>query len=115
MRRSTIASGSRSAARIEAEDYRVGGEGVGYHDSSPGNSGGQYRTDDVDIETCPEGGYCIMNWSSGEWLAYDVHVPETGLYDMTFRVASESPDRHFYVTVDDVNVTGFANSANDGI
>ncbi len=37
--------------RIQAEDYDLGGEGVAYHDTTPGNSGGAYRHDDVDIET----------------------------------------------------------------
>ena len=37
--------------RIEAEDYDLGGEGVAYHDTTPGNAGGAYRADDVDIET----------------------------------------------------------------
>ncbi len=34
---------------IEAENYDLGGEGVAYHDATAGNSGGLYRTDDVDI------------------------------------------------------------------
>ena len=37
--------------RIQAEDYNLGGEGVAYHDTTPGNTGGAYRQDDVDIET----------------------------------------------------------------
>src|SRR5262249_28197149 len=36
--------------RLEAENYNTGGEGVGYHDTTPGNNGGADRTDDVDIE-----------------------------------------------------------------
>ena len=35
--------------RIEAEDYDTGGQGIAYNDTTAGNSGGQYRTDDVDI------------------------------------------------------------------
>ncbi len=37
--------------RIEAENYRTGGQGTGYSDTSSGNSGGAYRNDRVDIET----------------------------------------------------------------
>ena len=37
--------------RIEAEDYDLGGEGVAYHDTTAGNTGGAYRDDDVDIES----------------------------------------------------------------
>jgi hypothetical protein len=36
--------------RIEAEDYKSGGEGVAYHDTTSGNSGGAYRSNDVDIQ-----------------------------------------------------------------
>lgn len=36
--------------RIEAEDYKVGTNGVEYFDSTTVNKGGAYRTDDVDIE-----------------------------------------------------------------
>ncbi len=35
---------------IQAEDYKPGGEGIGYHDTTPGNTFGKYRNDDVDIE-----------------------------------------------------------------
>ena len=41
---------------IEAENYDTGGKFVAYYDTTAGNSGGQYRSDDVDIETCSEGG-----------------------------------------------------------
>src|SRR5690242_7414693 len=35
---------------IQAEQFDRGGEGVGYHDRSPGNAGKQFRPDeDVDI------------------------------------------------------------------
>lgn len=58
--------------RFQAEDYKVGGEGVGYHDTTVGNSGGAYRTDNVDIQTCTDGTSCYnINYiRSGEWLAY---------------------------------------------
>src|SRR5262249_43878445 len=35
---------------FHAEAFDNGGEGVAYHDTSAGNSGGQFRTTDVDIE-----------------------------------------------------------------
>jgi len=34
---------------IEAENYDSGGQNVSYYDTTPGNQGGLYRTDDVDI------------------------------------------------------------------
>src|SRR5687768_7535208 len=40
---------------IQAESFDNGANGSAYWDSSAGNSGGQYRTTDVDIEACNEG------------------------------------------------------------
>jgi hypothetical protein len=76
--------------RIQAEDYKAGGEGVGYHDLTAGNSGNVYRTDDVDIEATTDagGGYNVGWTQAGEWLAYDVNVAQTGLYNLTARLAS---------------------------
>jgi hypothetical protein len=76
--------------RIQAEDYKAGGEGVGYHDLTAGNSGAAYRTDDVDIQATTDagGGYNVGWTQAGEWLAYDVSVAQTGLYNLTARLAS---------------------------
>lgn len=41
---------------LEAEDYTTGGEGVGYHDKTPTNQGGAYRSDGVDLEPLYGGG-----------------------------------------------------------
>ena len=38
---------------VEAENFDDGGNGVGYHDTTAGNAGGQYRAGDVDIEVHP--------------------------------------------------------------
>src|SRR6516225_2269816 len=69
-------------ARIQAEDYDTGGENVGYYDTTPGNSGGQYRQDDVDIETTTDtgGGYNVGWIAAGEWLQYTVNVATSGTY-----------------------------------
>lgn len=74
--------------KIEAVHYRSGGEGVGYHDTTPANLGGQYRSDAVDIRVNPEGGYNVGWNQTGEWLKYRVNVAATGTYDVTFRMAT---------------------------
>jgi len=76
--------------RIQAEDYRAGGEGVGYHDTTAGNTGGAYRSDHVDLEACTDagGGYDIGWTEAGEWLAYEVNVARSGTYSLTARMAS---------------------------
>jgi hypothetical protein len=76
--------------KIEAEDYDVGGEGVAYHDTTLGNEGGEYRSDDVDVQSTTDGGDGHnVGWiEAGEWLEYTVDVASTGLYDIQVRVAS---------------------------
>ena len=73
---------------INAANFDNGGEGVAYHDTTPGNSGGQYRTTDVDIETSTEGGYDVGWTAAGEWLNYTVNVGAGGSYSIALRVAS---------------------------
>jgi para-nitrobenzyl esterase len=74
--------------RIEAEDYAYGGEGVAYHDLDPGNNGGEYRIDDVDVRRKLSGGYQVGWIETGEWLEYDVVATETGVYTVTLQIAS---------------------------
>ncbi|HEY7292710.1 MAG TPA: carbohydrate-binding protein [Vicinamibacterales bacterium] len=73
---------------IHAENFDDGGEGVAYHDNSPGNYGGRYRTTDVDIQTSSLGGFNVGWIADGEWLGYSVFVGATGSYDVQLQVAS---------------------------
>jgi uncharacterized repeat protein (TIGR03803 family) len=91
---------------IEAEDYDGGGQGVGYADTTPGNEGGGYRHDDVDIKPSVEGGYAIGWFAAGEWLAYTVNVERDGVYVISARVGSALPDRTFRIEADGQDVTG---------
>ncbi len=84
--------------RIEAEDYDLGGESISYHDTTPGNTGGAYRQDDVDIETA--GGITNVGWiRDGEWLLYTLNVPKAGFYQMSARAASPNDDRTATISV----------------
>jgi hypothetical protein len=74
--------------QINAESFDNGGEGVAYHDTTSGNSGGQARATDVDIETSSEGGYDVGWIAAGEWLNYTVTVQGAGSYSVQLRVAS---------------------------
>jgi hypothetical protein len=71
--------------RVESEDYE------GFYDLDPGNRGGAYRSDDVDIEpTADAGGGFNVGWiQQGEWLEYAVAL-SAGRYEVTTRVASQS-------------------------
>ena len=93
---------------IEAENFDEGGGGVAYHDSSPGNSGGQYRQTDVDVASTIDspGGYALGYVAAGEWLKYSVSVASGGSYTLDARVASPGAGGTFHVEIDGVDATG---------
>lgn len=79
--------------RIEAENYDTGGEGVAYYNSTAGNPGGAYRSDDVGIEPTSDagGGYDVGWLNAGEWLEYLVNPPDaSAIYSISLRVAAPS-------------------------
>ena len=94
--------------RIEAENYDLGGQGVAYYDTTPGNSGGVYRSDDVDLQIANDvgGGYKVKSAVATEWLNYTVNVTASGTYSFEARVSSSGPGGMFHVEVDGQDVTG---------
>ncbi|TQV65959.1 family 16 glycosylhydrolase [Exilibacterium tricleocarpae] len=79
------ASYASQAAVIQAEDYSA------FYDTTPGNAGGAYRGDAVDIEATSDsgGGYNVGWIEATEWLAYNgINFPTTGSYTIKLRVAS---------------------------
>jgi alpha-L-arabinofuranosidase len=91
---------------IEAENYDTGGKFVAYYDTTAGNSGGQYRSDDVDIETCSDGGFDVNGIYPGEWLEYSVDVSSSGLYKITAHVAAADSNGEFRIEFDGRDETG---------
>jgi hypothetical protein len=75
---------------VLAANFDNGGEGVAYHDTTSGNTGGAYRATDVDIEPASDGGSDVGWIAAGEWLNYTVNVASAGTYTVTLRVASTS-------------------------
>jgi len=99
--------------KLEAERYDVGGQGVAYNDNTNGNSGGALRTDDVDVETCTEGGQNIGYTANGEWLEYTVNVTSAGLYKIEARVASQTGGS-FTIDIPGTGTTSAFNVGNTG-
>lgn len=89
--------------RVEAENYDTGGESVAYYNTTAGNPGGAYRSDDVGVEatTDTDGGYDVGYLNSGEWLEYTVNVPDPeAIYSISLRVASPSGGGQLRVRLD---------------
>ena len=78
---------------LATENFDNGGEGVAFHDTSSGNSGGQYRATDVDIESSSRGGVDVGWIADGEWLNYSVNVATTGSYQLQFNVVVAKRER----------------------
>lgn len=100
---------------IQAENYDIGGEGVAYHDLTPGNAYGAYRFDGVDIP--PHNGdqvFHVANTQTGEWLEYTVNVTTTGTYKLQLRVASAGLGGTVHVEFDGANKTGAINIPDTG-
>ncbi len=89
--------------RIEAEDYDTAGEGVAYYNTTVGNAGGVYRSDDVGIESTTDlgGGYDVGWINTGEWLEYTINPPDpSAIYRISVRVAAPSGGGQLRVRLD---------------
>ena len=85
-----LGSLSSNRVRIQAEDYN------NFFDTTSGNTGRAYRNDNVDIESTTDiGGGFNVGWiDEGEWLTYNVNIPESGSYQIVARIASKSDQLH---------------------
>lgn len=81
---------------IQAEDYTA------FSDTSSGNTGGEYRSDDVDIQNSQdtENGYNVGWIKSGEWLEFPINVTTSGNYTADVRVASTKSTGAFDIQID---------------
>jgi|GEM_PF-120339 len=91
---------------VEAEDYDLGGEGVAYHDTTPGNPGGAYRDDDVDIWNLPAGGHLVGANARGEWREYTVDPGAGGDHRLDIRVATPRTGARVHFEVEGTDLTG---------
>lgn len=95
--------------RIEAENYDMGGEGVGFHELDGFGLTNYYRGDRVDVEQNNDG-YHVAYILKGEWLVYTVNVLNTGTYDFKINASNfalQSPGQKFmHIEINDIDVTG---------
>jgi hypothetical protein len=105
---------------IEIEHFDDGGQGVGYHDTTPGSHGQNYNSPaphlvptyrqptDVDIyESSGYGGGYLVLGTAGDWMNYTVNVAASGYYTLEAQVAwGGSVGGYFHVEVDDADITG---------
>lgn len=99
---------------IQAVHFNAGGEGAGYHDTSTGNTGGQYRAEHVDIRNCPEGGHNIGWNTAGEWYRYNVNVKSPGPYHLGLRYSTTFAGCKVRIWCDNTAVSGVVNLPSTG-
>ena len=91
-------------ARIEAENFDHGGEGVAYYKTVVPNAGGVFRAnEDVAIEATTDtgGGYDVGRLDPGDWLEYTVNAPDSSaIYSVSVRVASAAGGGQLRVRLD---------------
>jgi ELWxxDGT repeat protein len=93
--------------KLEVENFNLGGQDTSYSDATPGNAGGAYRQEDVDIEATLDsgGGFDVTQIQSGEWLEYLVDTAGSGVYDLELRVASATATGKLHIEVDGEDLT----------
>lgn len=99
-RRETFEVSSRDW--IQAENFIVGGEGVGYHKHTPRYASAYRPQEAVELETSGVNSmeYYIAVCFGGEWMNYDVEVPEDGEYAFDVRGATHWGDCYVNIYVD---------------
>jgi beta-glucanase (GH16 family) len=98
----------------QAEDYDNGGEGIAYHDDSPGNQGTVYRNEDVDLGSNGNGGYSIGWFDKGEWLQYSSKVTTPGLYKVSLSAATTNASTSTHVEINNKTIGGEIAITNTG-
>jgi PKD repeat protein len=102
-------------AKIEAENYDKGGQGIAYNDVEENNIGLAYRPDEgVDIERSNDGGYDVYWIVAGEWIEYTIEVPEDAEYDITPYVSTVPGFGNFQVLIDNEPVSDIIDVPNTG-
>jgi beta-glucanase (GH16 family) len=98
-----------------AEDYDNGGEGIAYHDDSPGNQGALYRTNEnVDIGSNGNGGYSIGWFDKDEWLQYSSKVTTPGLYKVSLSAATTNASTMGHIEINNKIIAGEITITNTG-
>ena len=97
---------------IQARDFDIGGEGVGYHDSDDSNSGGNnaYRENLGDMNSRGvdvEGGLNLGYTNAGEWLMFTVNVIDAGDYVADMYLSVNGDGAKYSLEVDGVKTEAY--------
>ena len=103
--------------QVEAEHFDLGGEGLGYHETTSANEGGQYRRSeavDITADASASNGYVVGWTKAGEWMSYMLNVTNAGSYTIRTRVAGVGADGKFRILINGQDATGTLSVPNTG-
>lgn len=102
-------------ARIEAENFDLGGQLVGYYDVDDNNIGLAYRPNEgVDITGGGSNGFHVYWMVATEWLEYTIEVPESGKYDIIPYLTTVPGFGNFRILINGIDVSGKVNVPGTG-
>lgn len=90
---------SNDNIKISADAYMDGGEGVGYHDRTPGVDNNYFSSRNDDVEMVSQRGYNAVVMTSGEWLKYKINIPESGNYKLYMQYVSPLTNNKMSVSI----------------
>ncbi|NPV11403.1 MAG: cellulase family glycosylhydrolase [Ignavibacteria bacterium] len=107
---------------VYATEYDMGKLNYAYYDvdyqnvgGGTWNSGGKFRNDGVDIETCIDfgsNGYNVGWIQNGEWLRYTCNITQSGTYKIKINVASMNTGGQILLRLDGLVLGGLINVPN---
>ena len=101
--------------RIEAENFDLGGQFVGYYDVDENNIGLAYRPNEgVDILAGGSNGFHVYWMVATEWLEYTIEVPQDGKYDIIPYLTTVPGFGNFRIYVNSIDVSGKVNVPGTG-
>ena len=95
--------------QVEAEHFDLGGEGLGYLETTSANEGGQYRPGeavDITADASASNGYVVGWTKAGEWMSYMLNVTNAGSYTIRTRVAGVGVGGQFRILINGTEVPG---------
>lgn len=100
---------------IESVNYDIGGQGISYNDTDPGNTGdGPRQGEGVDTQESTNGDLNIGWLDQGEWVNYTINVTATDNYFLDIDLASPTGTGSFSIEIDGVNVLDVTSIPNTG-
>ncbi|MDD2239706.1 MAG: carbohydrate-binding protein [Kiritimatiellae bacterium] len=94
---------------VEAEQFDLGGQELGYHETTPINEGGKYRPGEavgISADASASNGYVVGWTKAGEWMDYVLDVATTGTYRIQTRVAGVGAGGQFRILINGTDVSG---------